>query len=245
MNDAVQDGAGGDGGFLPYESSIDLGSMLLTLAKYALVTFIVLLIFWALMHLLRRSLERTAGLGGRGRIRVVESARLYGDKLVHIVRVDDKEVLMGSSREGISFLGALESRGVEVPVRTDLQPTQAESDQAAFQRSSGVLAGIPPLVREAFGRFSGWASCAVDRTRSVFKQLRQKRLAGQNDDVPEETRILRDGARRVTESAREFREVLRQEVSAGADDDDSEGRSSKLERLRLLAARPERRDDID
>ena len=63
--------------------------------------------------------------------------------------------------------------------------------------------------------------------------------------MPEEIRILRDGARRVTESTREFREVLRQEVSAGTDEDDSEGRSSKLERLRLLAARPERRDEID
>jgi len=245
VNDAVQDMAGGDGGFLPYESGIDLGSMLLTLARYALVTFVVLVIFWALMQLLRRSLERTGGPGGRGRIRVVESARLYGDKLVHIVRVDGKEVLIGSSRDGLSFLGALESRDPEVTEPADRQPSDADSVQPAVPSFSRVLAGIPPMARQAFRKLSGLAACAADRTRNAFRQLRLKRPAGQHDDVPEEIRILRDGARRVTESTREFREVLRQEVSAGTDEDDSEGRPSKLERLRLLAARPERRDDID
>ena len=148
MNDAVQDGAGGDGGFLPYESSIDLGSMLLTLAKYALVTFIVLLIFWALMHLLRRSLERTAGLGGRGRIRVVESARLYGDKLVHIVRVDGKEVPDGL-----------------IPRRHQLPGSAGEPWRggAGADRSAAYASGVRPSGLPALPRGSGRHSAAGPR----------------------------------------------------------------------------------
>jgi flagellar biogenesis protein FliO len=237
--------AGGDSGFLQYESGIDLGSMLLTLARYAFVTFAVLLIFWALMHLLRRSLERTTGLRGHGRIRVLESARLYGDKLVHIVRVDDKEVLIGSSRDGISYLGPLETRGAEVQASTHLESPNAESGPAAAQRSPAILGAIAPLARGVFYRLRGWALAAVDRAKSVFRQMRLRRPPAQRDDVPEEALILREGARRVNESTQEFRKILSEEVSASADDSDSGDCSSKLERLRLLAARPERCDEID
>ena len=77
--------------------------MLLTLTRCAFVTFVVLVIFWALMQLLRRSLERTGGFGGHGRIRVVESRGCMATSLF-IVRVDGRSAYR-LVRDSISYLG--------------------------------------------------------------------------------------------------------------------------------------------
>jgi flagellar biogenesis protein FliO len=209
VTDTVGDMADGDAGVFEYSSGIDFGSMLLTLTRYAFVTFVVLVIFWALMQLLRRSLERTGGFGGHGRIRVVESTRLYGDKLVHIVRVDGKEVLIGSSRDSISYLGELGDCPGELQKPAGVESQHAWPGGTYAQRAAEASRRVPLAAGQVFRRLGAWAASAADRTRSVLRRMRANRPAGKQDDLPEETLILRDGARRVSESTQEFREILR------------------------------------
>lgn len=244
MTDEAYGTVGGDGVSLPYESGIDLGSMLLTLARYAFVTFVVLLLFWVFMHLLRRALERASGPKGQGRIRVVESTRLCGDKLLHIVRIDNKEVLVGSSKENLSYLGELEIARAEALQSAGQELEDAGFDSGDPQRFADALTGVSLLTRQIYSRLSESAIIVASRAKDAVQRLRSRR-SGHDGDQSSGDQILRDGARRVNEGTRRFRDVFREEVAASAVDHDSEDHSTKLERLRSLAAKSEGRDDLE
>lgn len=241
MTESVTDAVAEGGLDLGYGSGVDLASMVLTLAKYALVTFIVLLIFWFFVQFLKRAVDSAGYKSCRGRITVVETARLYGDKALHIVRVDDKEVLIGSSKETLTYLCDL-----DVPAG-DLSPAMEREAQAPagagelravdVQTADPLERSTPRLGKTLDSWLNRLSSAASNGIARVLKARRDMRP----DTQPDEAAILRDEAQRIRHGLSPFHEVLNKEVAAG-EEAESSGREASLKRLRSLAARSERRD---
>lgn len=269
MSDDVQGIVSGESLGIPYESSVDIGSMLLTLAKYAAATVVVLLVFWAFAYLLRRLLDKTGGQGGHGRIRVVESARLLGDKTLHIVRVDDREILIGASKDGISCLGELPARPAEESPWREL-----DSDGSGGRYRGGVpvagantVSSLNKVLQAATDRVAGLVGRTIKAIQGRSSAARSKGLA------VEEAALLRQEALRISRGTSAFSELLDEEVSAtsatagdaasagreavsetvsdtGVVSGDSEAsnrddRGARLAHLRSLAAKSARRTDHD
>lgn len=241
MIDGVSDVIGENGLDLGYESSIDLGSMLLGLAKYALVTFVVLAAFWLLMQFLRRVIDSPDRRGARGRIRVLETTRLYGDKALHIVRVDNREILVGSSKDGLAYLG-------EVEAHLEEQSPELDPSAAGLEVVDESHNGLEHAVESSeirplkFGKaVRNWWSRVSSLVPRAFSLISQRTRRVQPEAESEATGILRDEARRIKQDLRSFHEVLGEEVAA-SEETNARGREASLERLRSLAARSERRD---
>jgi len=224
-----------------YAGGGDIGAMVLAMARYAFVTFVVILALWLFMQFLRRALDSASWRGSRGRIQVLESTRLYGDKVLHIVRVDNREVLIGSSKDCLTYLG-------------DLGSSQKQFSSAEETTTEDVAtAGEPDAVREGVGRVAGragydpreamvsWVARATSRVSGWLGRVSRRGKPGQTDDEPDEVSILRKEAQRVKQNLKAFREILDDQMSAGERGHHT-GQQTKLERLKSLAAATRRRD---
>ncbi len=75
--------------------------------NFAVVTFVVLGVLWALRAWSRRGTQRSGGK----RIRTLDSALLGRGCSVHLLDVDGVRILVGSSEGGLTSLGSLAPAG--------------------------------------------------------------------------------------------------------------------------------------
>lgn len=86
----------------------DFGSQLLVMLVYLGLTLILILV---LAKLLPRWLGRAPVRGSRGRLEVLEVRRLGPRHCLYLVRLDDRELLLGAGEGGMVDLGRGAERG--------------------------------------------------------------------------------------------------------------------------------------
>lgn len=111
--------------------SVGGGSILRFVVGLAIVLCIIFALRWVLK---RTSLGRVPGIGGEGAIRVLETKTLAPHRYVHLVRVGEQLVVVGSSESGVAYLGQVsDTVTVDLLNRIDAVPAGAPAPTAPLR----------------------------------------------------------------------------------------------------------------
>jgi flagellar biosynthetic protein FliO len=124
----------------------------LDMAELAVSLLAVLGLAIGAIWMLKKLQKGTQSLGQAGQIQIKESRRLGPKRAIHIVRVDERLLLLGESESGLSFLADLTPPEEETPLaRTSVPDVQDELDvhQGAEPRDFVIRAAAKPRAEAA------------------------------------------------------------------------------------------------
>lgn len=124
----------------------------LDMAELAVSLLAVLGLAIGAIWMLKKLQKGTQSLGQAGQIQIKESRRLGPKRAIHIVRVDERLLLLGESESGLSFLADLtppeEEAPLSRPVASDVND-ELDITQGAEPRDFVIRAAAKPQAAQA------------------------------------------------------------------------------------------------